>query len=95
MAQQLDPLAIYDTAEAAEIVGVSNEFLVALIGKAVKQGVIKLQPGWKVRGCDISRLGKVYYNQFSAEQHAQAYLRVRERDRAELEERLERGKQHE
>lgn len=80
MMTRLEPLAIYDTAEAAEIVGVSNEFLVALIGKAVKQGVIKLQPGWKVRGCDVSTLGKRYHNQFSTEQHAQAFLRVRARE---------------
>jgi hypothetical protein len=91
MTQRLEPLAVYDTADAAELVGVSNEFLVALIGKAVKQGIIKLQPGWKVRGCDISRLGKVYHSQFEHAQHDAAIQRIRQRDADELRERLERG----
>lgn len=95
MATQFDPMAEFTTAQAAEIMGVSEEFLFGLLAKAVKQGIVKMRTGWKVAGSDISRLGKTYYRQIESAQHQAAYLRVRARDEAELHERLERGKQHE
>lgn len=80
MAQQLDPMAAYTFADAASLLGLSEQFLTNLIGKAVKQGVIKLQPGWKVLGSSLSRLGKVYHSSIETELHQQAYMRVRTRD---------------
>ncbi len=91
MTQALEPNTAYDTAEAAQILGLSEEFLVGLIGRAVKHGQIKLQPGWKVLGSDLSRLGKVYHSQIESELHKQAYLRVQKRDDDELRERLDRS----
>jgi GH24 family phage-related lysozyme (muramidase) len=86
-----DPLAEYDTAQAAAIMSVSEAFLLGLLKKAVPQNIVKIRPGWKIIGSDISRLGKVFHRQIEGEQHNQAFLRVRRRDEAALQERLQGG----
>ena len=87
----LEPTKAYDTATAAQLLGLSEEFLTGLVAKAVKAGYIKLQKGWTVLGSDLSRLGKIYHSQIERNLHEQAILRIRKRDADELQERLERG----
>jgi hypothetical protein len=82
----LEPMEVYPIKEAAERVGVSEAFLLGIVAKAVKAGVIKPQQGWTIRGTDLSRLGKVYHYKFEAELHKQAFLRVRAREQAIREE---------
>ena len=50
MAGTLNPFALYDTSEAAALVGVSEQFLVRQISKAVQQGVIQPLQDWKIQG---------------------------------------------
>ena len=81
---QLQPLEAYDIAEAATILGLSEQFLTELVGKAVKHGQIKLQPGFKVLGSSLSRLGKLYHSQIERNLHEMAFLRIQRRDAEEL-----------
>jgi hypothetical protein len=87
MMATFDPMKIYPIKEAAELVGVAETFLLDLLAKGVRAGVIEPQHGYTVRGADLSRLGKVYYYPFEAELHRQAFLRVQARDAEELRER--------
>jgi hypothetical protein len=86
----LDPMATYTFADAATLLGLSEQFLTGLIGRAVKAGYIKLQPGFTVLGSSLSRLGKVYHASIETELHRMAFMRVRARDAEEALER-ERG----
>lgn len=76
----LDPLATYDTASAASMVGVSETFLLKMISRAIQQKVIQPLKDWKIAGSDLTKLGKTYWSAFQSEQSHQAFLRVRERE---------------
>ena len=75
-----DPLEIYSLAEAAAIMGVTEDFLIDLLVKAEQNKVIERQPERRLIGYNIAKLGKTYYRQIESEQHRLAFIRVRERD---------------
>ncbi len=91
MMATFNPAESYLIADAASLVGVSETFLLQIVAKGVKAGIIPPQKNYSIRGCDLSRLGRVYHSQFESEMHRQAYLRVQKRDDDELREKLDRS----
>ncbi len=87
----LEPMETYAITDVAPLIGVGEIFLLQIVAKGIKAGVIPPQKDYSIRGCDLSRLGRIYHYQFEAELHRQAYLRVQQRDDDELQEKLDRG----
>ncbi len=84
-----NPMETYPITDVAPLIGVSETFLLQIVAKGVQAGVIQPQKNHSIRGCDLSRLGRVYNYQFESEMHRQAFLRVQARDAEEARRHME------